>query len=575
MKKNFSTNINMNESDLAKLSKTDLIKLILSLKADQPRPPKPTSRLSVSDIVQDYEENIIAPPLEFRDDYKPVPMPKTIKPVKLTQASRTEINQVNKALRGYTQSFEIDIKNHKDPLLQLQNTRSAVNHQINTLLNEMKGIKFVETLKVTFSKMTGDDIIYKTAYFNSKAQIIINEQEIAESLQISKQQILNCVAVWISESSGWVVQSIDGHFINIVKYEPLKGSSYIQLPPELRNSAKGLINLKNNDDQCFRWCHIRYLNKQAKDPQRIKKSDKAYIEKLDYSEIQFPVTIKQINKIEKKNDIRINIFGYEERQPYPIYISKEKYEDHIEMLLITKDENKHYVLIKDFNKFMYNQTKHKARKHFCMHCLQCFSSERVLNDHKVNCIQVNGVQAIKMPTKDNNILKFVNFHKQMRVPFVIYADFEAITEKIQGCQPKNDKSYTEAYQKHIDCGYAYKVVCCYDDQYSKPVQIYKGQKAVYKFMENMLDEVKYCKNTMKRFFNKPLKMTKDDEDEFQKAKACHICDKAYTDDDIRVRDHCHITGKYRWSAHQECNLQLKVDPDKKKNTSNIPQSSRV
>ena len=67
---------------------------------------------------------------------------------------------------------------------------------------------------------------------------------------------------------------------------------------------------------------------------------------------------------------------------------------------------------------------------------------------------------------------------------------------------------------------------------------------------------------MKKFFNKPLKMTKDDEDEFQKAKACHICDKAYTDDDIRVRDHCHITGKYRGSAHQECNLQLKVDPDK-------------
>ena len=57
-------------------------------------------------------------------------------------------------------------------------------------------------------------------------------------------------------------------------------------------------------------------------------------------------------------------------------------------------------------------------------------------------------------------------------------------------------------------------------------------------------------------------MTEDDENEFQKAEACHICDKEYTDKDIRVRDHCHITGKYRGSAHQECNLQLKVDPDK-------------
>ena len=125
-------------------------------------------------------------------------------------------------------------------------------------------------------------------------------------------------------------------------------------------------------------------------------------------------------------------------------------------LLLTENDNKHYMLIKHFNKFMSNITKHKARKHFCMHCLQCFSSERVLN----NCIQVNGTQAVKMPDKDNNILKFNNFHKELPVPFVIYADFEAITEKISAYQPNNDESYTEAYQKHTDCGYGYKIVCC-------------------------------------------------------------------------------------------------------------------
>ena len=256
------------------------------------------------------------------------------------------------------------------------------------------------------------------------------------------------------------MKTVDGHYINLTKYKPLKGSSYIELPTELKNPAKGLINLKNKDNECFRWCHIRHLNPQEKYPQRIKKSDKEYIDKLDYSGIEFPVTIKQFNKIEKKNNIRINVFSYEEKQPYPIYVSKEKFEDHIELLLITKDENKHYVLIKDFNKFMYQQTKRKERKHFCMHCLQCFSSERVLNNHKDNCIQVNGIQAVNMPDKDNNILKFSNFHKQKPVPFVIYADFEAITEKIQGCRQNNDSSYTEAYQKHTDCGYGYKVVCC-------------------------------------------------------------------------------------------------------------------
>lgn len=143
--------------------------------------------------------------------------------------------------------------------------------------------------------------------------------------------------------------------IILTKYNPLNGSSYIELPTELRNSSKGLINLKNQDNECFRWCHIRHLNPQNKDSQRIKKCDKEYINKLDYSGIEFPVAIKQYNKIEKQNNIRINVFGYENKQPFPIYVSKEKFEDHMELLLITKSENKHYVLIKDFNSFMYNQ----------------------------------------------------------------------------------------------------------------------------------------------------------------------------------------------------------------------------
>ena len=123
------------------------------------------------------------------------------------------------------------------------------------------------------------------------------------------------------------------------------------------------------------------------------------------------------------------------------------------LLLITKDEKKHYVfIIKDFNAFMYNQSKHKERKHFCIYCLQCFSSQRILANHGNNCLTINGAQAINMPKQSENILKFNNFHKQLPVPFVIYADFEAITKKVQGCKQsgemgkdKDRRSYTKAY----------------------------------------------------------------------------------------------------------------------------------
>ena len=534
--------------------------------------PTPRTYKSVKDMVQQYEDNIIIPPPEFRDDYKPIPAPRTKKPLqapiptprtkkpseKPVPEKRTIISQVEKAVKGYTQSFEVELRDEKDPLVQLQKSRRAIEHLFKNLLVQTKGFKFVETLQVKFVKYSNDEKIQKNGFFNSSTDLIINETDIKLSLQASQQQILNKIAQWISEGSGWTIQSIENHYINIVNYNPLKGSSYIKLPQELKN--RGLINLQNKDNECFTWCHIRHLNPQDKDPQRIKKTDKQYIEKLDYSSIEFPVTVKQINKIEKQNNICISLFGYEEKQTFPIYISKEKYQDHMELLLITEGKNKHYVLIKDFNKFMFNQTKHEHRKHFCMYCLQCFSREDILTEHKNNCISINGKQAINIPEKGDKVY-FKNHHKQLPVPFVIYADFEALTEKIQGCQPNNEKSYTEAYQKHTDCGYGYKVVCCYDDKYSKPVQIYRGENAVYKFMENMLEEVNWCKSKMKKHFNKPLKMTKENETDFQKAAKCHICDKPYKDKDIRVRDHCHITGKFRGSAHQDCNLKLQIKPE--------------
>ena len=179
------------------------------------------------------------------------------------------------------------------------------------------------------------------------------------------------------------------------------------------------------------------------------------INEMNYEGIEFPILQKHSNKVEKQNSIRINVFGYEDGQPFPINISKETFEDQMNLLLIIKDEKKHYVLIKDFNAFMYNESKHKERKHFCMYCLQCFSSERILANHVNNCLTINGAQAINMPKQGENILKFNNFHKQLPVPFVIYADFEAITKKVQGCKQseemkkdKDRRSYMEAYQTH-------------------------------------------------------------------------------------------------------------------------------
>ena len=77
----------------------------------------------------------------------------------------------------------------------------------------------------------------------------------------------------------------------------------------------------------------------------------------------------------------------------------------------------------------------------------------------------------------------------------------------------------------------------------------------------MLEEIEYCKDIVKKRFNKPLKMTENDELCFKLMDGCHICGKKYTDKDVRVRNHCHITGKFRGTAHQECNLRLRIKPE--------------
>ena len=160
---------------------------------------------------------------------------------------KTEMKEITKALKGYAKSFEISTINNKDPLAQLQNTRKAIQHHIISMLKSMKGLKFVETLKVTFKKLSNGKTVHKTAYFNSKPQTIINNLNITNSLEVSKQQILNMIAQWVSEGSGWTIQSVDNHYLNIAQYQPMKGSSYIKLPQELRHSRKGLINIENED----------------------------------------------------------------------------------------------------------------------------------------------------------------------------------------------------------------------------------------------------------------------------------------------------------------------------------------
>ena len=107
-------------------------------------------------------------------------------------------------------------------------------------------------------------------------------------------------------------------------------------------------------------------------PERITKKDKELVSKLSYEEINFPFSKKDYCKIEKQNNICINVFCYDNKLTYPVYLSDQKFESCMDLLFISSEYKSDYVYIKDFDRFMFNKTKNKTRKYLCKCCLQCF-----------------------------------------------------------------------------------------------------------------------------------------------------------------------------------------------------------
>ena len=227
---------------------------------------------------------------------------------------------------------------------------------------------------------------------------------------------------------------------------------------------------------------MQHLNLDCgKDPGRISKKDKEIADKLDYSGIDFPVSEKDYPIIENRFNLGVNVFSYDDSyNVYPVYISKNNYNDCMDLLLMHSDEvdedtyekKNHYVYIKDFNRFMFNKTKCKNKKYFCKSCFQCFSSEIVLDNHKSTCLSINCEQTVKL---SDGSTSFTNYSRQIDVPFKTYAVFECIlekcgegTERVQRVTSITNSSSTIKYQNHVPCGFSYKLVCV-DDRFSKDV----------------------------------------------------------------------------------------------------------
>ena len=167
---------------------------------------------------------------------------------------------------------------------------------------------------------------------------------------------------------------------------------------------------------------------------------------------------------------------------------------------------------------------------------------------------------VEMP-EEGSTLAFTSFNRSMRVPFVVYADFECVTKPIDTCEPNPESSYTKQYQKHKPSSFCYYIKCFDDKVYSKDPVTYTAKSddedVAQKFVDMLEEDIKDIYDEFKR----PKKMIYGEHEkiEFENADKCWICHGEFTEkyDYKKVRDHCHYTGKFRGAAHNKCNLKYK------------------
>ena len=464
-----------------------------------------------------------------------------------------EVKERLSALRRFTRQYVIEGRTRYDPHSFMLYARRVV---IN-LLRKNRKIKVKLILRSNMEKIslsTGDVIMHKTS-FHSKAEVNLEGTDVDDLYDAMTDRVLESMATFQMRGSNWTFTSIICLEIHTVAYEPLKGNSYIPLPNKLAQK-KAIINMKNDDDKCFTWSVLRALNPVESNAERTDKDLKKKEDSLNMNGIEYPVSLKAIDKFERQNPtISINVFWHEE-SVYPLTVSKYSDRETVNLLLISDEERKHYCLIKSMSRLLSTQTsKRNGAQYYCMRCLNPFHSQESLDKHLEYC---NTNEAVKIEMLgEGATLSFKNYNRSMRVPVIVYADFESFIKPIDTCGSNPKNSYTKQHQKHTPSGFWYYIKCFDDEVYSQnPVTYTAGTENVAQIFVNMLEE--NVKSIYKRF-DKPKKMIfgAKEREEFDGATECWICHGEFAKDDTKVRDHCHLSGKYRGAAHNKCNLKYR------------------
>ena len=455
--------------------------------------------------------------------------------------------QEKQAIGKFFQSFRIQADNQIDVFNFVTEHLEDLKLFVRNKIVELGPLKIQLSVLVQMLKPTDDTKV--GCHANTKSKVLTSELSDDEVFEMV-DELNNSIQIFSTGGSGFVVKKIDHLDININKFKPIRGSSYIATPAALVGN-NFLLNIRNNDNKCFAYSVLAAMFPEKEHKQRQNKY-KPSLHKLNLDNIELPMSLTDVPKFEKQNNIGINVFGFEKNEILPLYLSKVKTHKIIPLLLLTDGLISHYCLITNFHAFMARQFcgKEHHRYKFCERCLHVFQNNISLEKHLDLCGEHKAVR-ITLPTEDSKI-EFTNWHKTFSVPLVIYADTEAVTLKHDICRQNADNSYTLNKETQNPCAIGF---CAVDKTGGSDYYSFEGEKCIEEFFQWLRENAKSISERKK----KHRRLIISDEERKQmidQGKRCVICKKSLNNE--KVIHHDHFTGEIYGVAHNSCNLKLRT-----------------
>ena len=407
------------------------------------------------------------------------------------------------------------------------------------------------------------DVAPTDGYLRTPMMAIISEFAIRNVTQQLLSTIRLRHANFMRDSSGLRLSKVVNLDTYITKFSPLShvGHGFANLPPFLVNK-KAIVNVQNKDNRCFGYAVLSALYPVAKNTERPKNYEKYFDDRPHLANINYPVEIEELERVEAMINVPLNVYSFfddEGRGRYPVYLSKLDQDAAIDLLFWEG----HFAWIKNFSRFLGDTNTNEHERHYCKRCLGHFVTERTLQNHQLFCQSIDNCKQVYTMPPEGAKLRFYNVRYQQLYPFAIYADFESLT--VPCVETKSAKKRAgipiHTYQTHKPISVGLKLVSSVPDVLNLPFETYTGDDVAEWFLRRLLEYRIACNDYL--FNEQRLIMTDADKTDFEQATVCYICEKAFPDANkkkklSKVRDHDHITGKYRGPAHSACNLKLRT-----------------